>query len=102
MNLRACVFSAITALALPAAADQVHFTGQTTASRTLIVDTLHNVILLGQGRFNCPSVEAVEAVFIASIRIEPMFMAISNGSGCTLSRDQRQSATLAAGRERPL
>lgn len=61
MKLRALAFLSVLAVTLPAAADQVRFTGQTTASGPLIADTLNTVALLGPARFNCPTVEAVQA-----------------------------------------
>ena len=61
MKLQVFIFVAALACSLPAAADQVRFTGQTTADGTLVVDTLNAVALLGPARFNCPTVEAVEA-----------------------------------------
>ena len=61
MTLRVLIISAALAFSRPAAADQVRFTGQTTADGTLIVDTLNTVARLGPARFNCPTVEAVQA-----------------------------------------
>ncbi|GAB3361456.1 hypothetical protein GCM10027430_35410 [Lysobacter tyrosinilyticus] len=56
------MFILATALAasLPASADQVRFTGKTTADQTLLVDTLNTVARLGPARFNCPTVEAIQ------------------------------------------
>lgn len=59
MANRAWLLSGILMLSLPAFAQQVRFTGDTTANQTLLVDTLRTVALLGPGQFNCPTVEAV-------------------------------------------
>jgi len=61
MRRKILVLSAALAFAFPAAADQVRFTGQTTADRTLTVDALNSVALVGRAQFNCPTVEAVDA-----------------------------------------
>lgn len=61
MTPRALVLTAALSLSQPAFAQQVRFTGETTANETLLVDTLRTVALLGPGRFSCPTVEAVEA-----------------------------------------
>jgi len=61
MRTRTLILTSVLALSLPAFAQQVSFTGQTTANDTLLVDTLRTVALLGPGQFNCPTVEAVEA-----------------------------------------
>jgi hypothetical protein len=41
--------------------DQLRFTGNTRADITLIKDALRNVQLFAQAKFNCQSIEAVEA-----------------------------------------
>lgn len=41
--------------------DQLRFTGHTRADITLIKDALRNVQLIAQAKFNCQSIEAVEA-----------------------------------------
>jgi len=41
--------------------DQLRFTGTTRADMTLIKDALRNVQLIAQAKFNCQSIEAVEA-----------------------------------------
>lgn len=61
MRIRVLSFLAALAFSLPAAADQVRFTGKTTANERLIADTLNTVAVLGPSRFNCPTIEAVEA-----------------------------------------
>ena len=61
MKIRVLSFLSALAICLPAAADQVRFTGQTTATEKLITDTLNTVAVLGPSRFNCPTIEAVEA-----------------------------------------
>jgi len=61
MRVQTLLVTAILAFSLPASAQQVRFTGQTTADETLLVDTLRTVALLGPGQFDCPTVEAVEA-----------------------------------------
>lgn len=61
MKVHTLILSAVLAFSLPAFAQQVRFTGDTTANQTLLVDALRMVALLGPGRFNCPTVEAVEA-----------------------------------------
>lgn len=61
MNAWTLVLAAALALPQPAMAQQVRFTGVTTADETLLVDTLRMVARLGPSRFDCPTVEAVEA-----------------------------------------
>ena len=61
MHLKLLVAVAALAASLPAQAEQVRFTGQTTAGQTLLVDTLNTVARLGPAQFQCPTVEAVEA-----------------------------------------
>ena len=61
MQLKQLFAVAVLAASLPAHADQVRFTGQTTADQTLLVDTLNTVARLGPARFQCSTVEAVEA-----------------------------------------
>ncbi len=61
MTVRTLILAAALVLSLPAFAQQVSFTGDTTANETLLVDTLRTVALLGPGQFSCPTVEAVEA-----------------------------------------
>jgi hypothetical protein len=61
MKLRHLILVAAFAVPLPAFADQVSFTGETTADQTLLVDTLNTVARLGPARFKCPTVEAVKA-----------------------------------------
>ena len=61
MAVRMLILATALALSLPAFAQQVRFTGDTTANETLLLDTLRTVALLGPGQFNCPTVEAVEA-----------------------------------------
>jgi len=61
MITRTLVLTAALALSLPAYAQQVSFSGDTTATVELLVDTLRTVALLGPGQFDCPTVEAVEA-----------------------------------------
>jgi hypothetical protein len=61
MTARTLVLATALALSLPAFAQQVRFTGETTANETLLVDTLRTVALLGPGQFSCPTVEAVDA-----------------------------------------
>jgi len=61
MAVRILVLAVMLALSLPALAQQVRFTGDTTADETLLVDTLRAVALLGPAQFNCPTVEAVDA-----------------------------------------
>ena len=45
----------------PARADQVHFTGETTASAVLIKDTLQTIAQYGYSLRRCPAPSAVEA-----------------------------------------
>ena len=61
MTTRMIILVAALTLASPALAQQVRFTGDTTAGESLLVDTLRTVAQLGPGRFNCPTVAAVEA-----------------------------------------
>ncbi len=61
MQLKQLIAASALLVSLPVAADQVRFTGQTTANQTLLVDTLNAVARLGPARFECPTVEAVEA-----------------------------------------
>ena len=61
MKLPQFIAAAALAVSLPALADQVRFTGQTTANETLLVDTLNTVARLGAARFKCPTVAAVDA-----------------------------------------
>jgi hypothetical protein len=61
MTARTLVLVVALALSLPALAQQVRFTGDTTANETLLVDTLRTVALLGPSQFSCPTVEAVQA-----------------------------------------
>jgi hypothetical protein len=51
--------------AAPATADQVRFTGNTTADTTLIRDALQNILLVGQAQLKCTSLEAVEATILS-------------------------------------
>jgi hypothetical protein len=60
MRLQTTIFIATLAARFPASADQVRFTGQTTADQTLVVDALNTVARLGPSRFSCPTVEAVK------------------------------------------
>ena len=61
MTTQILVLATALVLSLPAYAQQVRFTGDTTANEKLLVDTLRTVALLGPGQFNCPTVDAVEA-----------------------------------------
>lgn len=60
MKLLQLLAAASVAVSLPAVADQVRLTGETTAGKTLAVDTLKTVASLGP-RFHCASLDAVEA-----------------------------------------
>ena len=66
-------------LGSPAQADQVRFTGTTTADVTLIQDALRYVLLIGESQ-NCSSLEAVESV-ILSPRYKPKDAATRPESG---------------------
>ena len=61
MRFQTLILMVALALSLPVSAQQVRFTGQTSADDTLVVDALNTVALLGPSRFDCPTVEAVEA-----------------------------------------
>jgi hypothetical protein len=61
MHLKQLIAVAALAASPLAHADQVRFTGQTTADQTLLVDTLNTVARLAPAKFQCPTVEAVEA-----------------------------------------
>jgi hypothetical protein len=71
MRLQTFIFTTALAVSLSASADQVRFTGQTTADQMLAVDTLNTVARLGPARFNCPTVEAVEAQVLPESFIPP-------------------------------
>ena len=58
-------FAAIFGAAQPAHADQVAFTGNTTANVTLIKDALHNILLYADATAHCSSLESVEARVIS-------------------------------------
>lgn len=49
----------------PALADQVRFTGNTTADVTLIKDALHNILLYGNATDHCATLESVEAKILS-------------------------------------
>ena len=57
---------AASVLAAPAHADQVRFTGQTTADDLLVRDTVQYILKFGYAAWNCPTLEAVEAVILPS------------------------------------
>lgn len=61
MTARTLVLAVALSLSHPALAQQVRFTGDTTANETLLVETLRTVALLGPSQRSCPTVEAVEA-----------------------------------------
>jgi hypothetical protein len=65
--MKAAFLMAIAALAFPqpANAEQVRFTGSTTADVTLIKDALHNILLYGVARDECSSLESVEAKILS-------------------------------------
>ena len=50
-----------TLCASPVMAEQLRFTGHTTASVVLIKDTLRHIQLVGQGQKNCGRISSVEA-----------------------------------------
>jgi hypothetical protein len=50
--------------ASPAWADQVHFTGQTTATPQLIKDTLQNILLFSHTTKKCDTLSAVESTIL--------------------------------------
>lgn len=51
--------------AQPVLADQVHFTGATTADVTLIKDALHQILLYSNATEHCPTLEGVEAKILS-------------------------------------
>ncbi len=53
--------SSITICATPAMAEQLRFTGRTTANVVLIKDALRHIQLIGQGQRECGIISAVEA-----------------------------------------
>lgn len=50
--------------AFPANAEQLSFTGRTTADIILIKDALRHIQLIGQGERNCGTISAVEATVL--------------------------------------
>jgi len=54
-----------------ASADQVRFTGRTTADRTLISDTIRNVLFVGKARLNCSELGLVEAEVLPKDYVPP-------------------------------
>ena len=52
-------------LAQPARADQVHFTGTTTASETLIRDTLQTILRTAYLRTRCAALSSVDAAILS-------------------------------------
>ena len=64
--MRLLISAAVAAIfaAAPARADQVRFTGNTTADTTLIRDALQNILRFGYATQNCSSLEAVEATLL--------------------------------------
>ena len=54
------IFAAQSALA-----DQVHFTGNTTADVTLIKDALQNILVYSKVAENCPTLDGVEAQILS-------------------------------------
>ena len=59
-------------LAAPAQADQVRFTGDTTASETLIKDALRNIQLVMLSYNDCPTLERVEASVLTDYKPKDM------------------------------
>lgn len=55
------IAGSVTLCAAPAMAEQLRFTGQTTANVMLIKETLRNIQLVGQGQRNCGVISAVDA-----------------------------------------
>lgn len=55
------IAATLTFCATPAMAEQLRFTGQTTANLDLIKDTLRQIQLIGQARNDCGVISAVEA-----------------------------------------
>lgn len=55
------IAAALTVCAIPAMAEQLRFTGRTTANLDLIKDTLRHIQLIGQARNDCGVISAVEA-----------------------------------------
>lgn len=90
MRLQTLAFAIAFAVSLPAVADQVRFTGQTTADQTLVVDTLNTVAKLGPARFNCPTVEAIEAHVLPKSFSPP---GKDNPEGSNLTTYERWDAT---------
>lgn len=60
-----------TLCAAPAMAEQLQFTGQTTANIMLIKDTLRNIQLVGQGQRNCGVISAVDARVLPESYLPP-------------------------------
>ena len=65
------IVAAAIAVSVPAHADQVRFTGQTTADQKLLIDTLNTVARLGPARFDCATVEAVQAQVLPKEFVPP-------------------------------
>ena len=65
--MKSALLLAIAALGLsqPARADEVRFTGNTTADVTLIKDALHNILLYGNAADQCSNLESVEAKILS-------------------------------------
>lgn len=64
MRLAAAIGAMLLFAAGPAAAEQVRFTGNTTADATLIRDALQNILRHAYGTQGCASLTAVEAAVL--------------------------------------
>lgn len=61
MKVAFCAVFAVVFITTPASADQVHFTGETTADASLIKDTLQNIMRYAYAAQGCSAFGAVEA-----------------------------------------